>query len=92
MDEKKLLEKVKMSIGITGTFHDETLNGYIQEVKEFLKDAGVKDGVLDSDSITGIIARGVSDLWNYGAGGTTLSPYFMQRATQLCYREVVDNG
>jgi hypothetical protein len=26
-------------------------------------------------------------LWNYGAGGTSLSPYFIQRATQLALKE-----
>ncbi|MCI9366311.1 MAG: hypothetical protein HFJ54_07320, partial [Clostridia bacterium] len=38
----------------------------------------------------GIIARGVSDLWNYGSGGTSFSPYFMQRAIQLSGKTVAD--
>ena len=44
-----------------------------------LKDAGV----IASNITPGIVARGVSDLWNYGESGGKLSSYFMQRATQL---------
>jgi len=32
------------------------------------------------------VARGVADLWSYGAGGGKLSEYFMQRAIQLSYK------
>ena len=78
-----MLEKVKIGLGITGTYQDDLLQIYIDEVIAYLKDAGVPDDVINSDAATGIIVRGVADLWNYGSGGTQLSPYFMQRATQL---------
>ena len=78
-----MLEKVKIGLGITGTYQDDLLQIYIDEVIAYLKDAGVPDDVINSDAATGIILRGVADLWNYGSGGTQLSPYFMQRATQL---------
>ena len=81
-----MLEKVKTALGITGTYQDATLQIYLDEVVAYLKDAGVPDEVLASDVATGIIVRGVADLWNYGSGGTTLSPYFMQRAIQLAVR------
>jgi hypothetical protein len=33
------------------------------------------------------VTRGVSDLWNYGGDQGILSPYFLERATQLAYKE-----
>lgn len=81
-----ILEKVKRSLGITGEYQDETLTEYINEVKEYLLDAGVPQTVIDSDISAGVISRGVSDLWNYGTG--KLSDYFYQRASQLCYKTV----
>ena len=86
MTDVELLAEVKKSLNITGEFQDETLKNYIFEVLEYLSDAGVSDEVLKSESVIGIVARGVSDLWNYGAGGTSLSPYFMQRAAQLAFK------
>lgn len=76
-----MLEKVKILLGIEGNYQDETLKEYIEEVKAFLIDAGVSETNLT----VGIIARGVSDLWNYGSGEAEFSPYFMQRAVQLAY-------
>lgn len=83
----ELLEKVKSALGITGTYQDNTLQLYIDEVKEYLLNAGVSQSTIDSSSSVGVIARGVSDLWNYGSGNTALSPYFMQRAIQLAYQK-----
>ena len=74
-----VLDDVKKSLGITGNYQNDTLTQYIDEVKEFLKDAGVKE----SDISSGVIARGVADLWNYGAGEAKFSDYFIMRATQL---------
>lgn len=78
-----MLEKVKTGLGITGDYQDDLLQIYIDEVISYLSSAGVSDDVIQSDASTGIIVRGVSDLWNYGSGGTQLSPYFVQRAVQL---------
>lgn len=85
------LSKVKANLGITGTYQDATIQGYIDEVKQFLLDGGVESEVVDDESSVGIITRGVADLWNYGSGGTSLSPYFIQRAVQLAYKEVDSN-
>lgn len=82
MSDTTLLASVKISLGITGTYQDDTISAYIDEVVEFLKDAGV----AASKVTPGIVARGVSDLWNYGAGDGKLSSYFIQRATQLSYK------
>ena len=78
-----MLEDVKKMLGITGEYQDELLTEYIAEVEAFLQDAGVA-----SHNITaGIVARGVTDLWNLGAGDGKLSEYFKQRAIQLSYKK-----
>lgn len=76
------LENVKNALGISGTYHDNTLQVYVDEVVAFLVDAGVKE----SNITDGIVARGVSDLWNYGAGEGKLSDYFRIRAVQLALK------
>lgn len=78
----EMLSGVKSALGIQGDYQDETIKEYISEVCDFLVDAGVSSGNIT----TGIVARGVSDLWSYGSGDGTLSSYFMQRATQLAYK------
>lgn len=77
------LQKVKTALGITGDYQDDTLLLYIQEVKNYLISSGVPFDVIESDISTGVIARGVSDIWNYSGG--RFSPYFYQRAVQLKY-------
>ena len=77
-----MLQAVKDALGITGTYQDATLTVYINEVVAFLKDAGVPECNITN----GLVARGVSDLWNYGAGEGKLSEYFFQRAAQLSLR------
>ena len=79
----QMLEDVKTALNITGTYQDNTIGEYIDEVVAFLNDAGV----VSSKITPGIVSRGVSDLWNYGAGEGKLSQYFMQRATQLSYKK-----
>lgn len=82
------LKTVKQLLGITGSYQDETIKAYIDEAKGFMKSSGIAQSVIDSSKATGLIARGVSDLWNYGSGGASLSPYFYQRCTQLAYEGV----
>lgn len=83
-----MLEQVKANLGITGTYQDTTIQGYIDEVKQYLLDGGVDKSIVNSTTSIGVITRGVADLWNYGSGGTTFSPYFIQRATQLAFKSV----
>ena len=87
-----LLDKVKSALGITGEYQDATLNVYIDEVKAYMKDAGVPTEVIESNVSAGVIARGVTDLWNYNGGAGKLSDYFYQRVSQLAYtsKEVAD--
>lgn len=86
-----ILADVKSSLGITGNYQDTTIQDYIDEVKEFMIDGGVNETIVNSEKAKGIIARGVADLWNYGSGGTDLSPYFIKRVTQLALKEVVES-
>ena len=82
MTDAELLSKVKKALNIQSDFQNDTLTQYIEEVVDYLVGAGIK-----RDNITaGIVARGVSDLWNYGAGEGELSEYFYQKATQLSYK------
>lgn len=87
MAAEKFLEPVKNALGITGDYQDETIWGYIQEVVDYLEDAGVGASCITP----GIVARGVSDLWNYASGDARFSVYFMQRAIQLAYKSRLDN-
>lgn len=75
------LNDVKNALGITGDYQDGTLQVYFDEVISFLENAGVPRSKITA----GLVSRGVADLWNYGGAEGKLSPYFMQRATQLAY-------
>ena len=78
-----MLTEVKSALGITGDYQDATLSIYIDDVMSFLLDAGV----TESNITGGIVARGVSDLWNYGSAEGKLSSYFIQRASQLALKK-----
>lgn len=75
------LNDVKTALGITGDYLDGTLQIYFDEVVLFLEYSGVPASKITA----GLVSRGVADLWNYGGAEGKLSPYFMQRATQLAY-------
>lgn len=77
------LSEVKNALGITGDYQDDTLQVYFDEVIDFLVDAGVAERNITN----GLVARGVSDLWNYGSGAGRLSQYFLRRASQLSYKK-----
>lgn len=75
----QMLNQVKSALNITGTYQDATITEYMNEVIAFLEDAGVNSANITA----GVVARGVSDLWNYGDKGGELSEYFKMRAIQL---------
>ena len=85
MADTKVLAKVKNALGITGTYQDNTLDGYIEEVIGYMVEAGVPEPLANSEVSAGVISRGVADLWNYGNGTSRLSEYFYQRVTQLVF-------
>lgn len=76
------LPSVKQALGVTGSYQDNTLTVWINETVAFLQDAGIPSGRITD----GLVARGVADLWNYGAGDGKFSSYFLQRAAQLSLR------
>lgn len=77
-----ILEEVKKRLGITGTYHDDLLNGYITDTKEYLTSAGVSNP--DDESCIGVIARGVADLWTSEG---KFSSVFYERVIQLSIGE-----
>lgn len=85
MTDAEILTVVKQMLfgSDAGQFRDDLLTGYINEVKSFMRSAGVKESVIISRDAVGVIALGVSDLWNYQSGGVKLSEYFKQRVIQL---------
>lgn len=78
-----ILGEVKKSLGITSDYMDSLLNTYIKETKEYMLDAGIDEGTVESVRAFGIITRGVADLWNYGQGEAKLSEYFKERVIQM---------
>lgn len=86
------LAKVKTALGMNGSdYQDETLSVYIDEVLEFMIDAGVQREVAESSAAVGCLAVGVNDLWNYSSGGVRFSEYFKSRVVQLSCKRVNTN-
>lgn len=93
MEEYSILESVKKNYGFEDNdYHDGILQEKIDEVIEYLIDAGIPEAIVMSKRCKGIIFRGVDDLWTSGGGNATLSPYFKERAAQLALKWGVKNG
>lgn len=76
------IQDIMQAMNLRGNEDQEpTIQIYMDEVLAFLRDAGIPDEKITA----GLVARGVTDLWNYGAGKGELSPYFKERATQISY-------
>jgi len=84
------LDEVKTRLGITGDYHDGLIQAYIDDVKAYLLSAGVPSDTVESEDAYGCISRGVSDLWNYGAGEGKLSKVFYERVIQMAYQDEDD--
>lgn len=84
MADAAILSGVKTALGITSTFMDGTISQWIDEVTDYMACAGINETQLATS--VGVIARGVNDLWNNGAGNGKLSPYFYDRVSQLALR------
>ena len=41
-----MLEQVKKLLGITGKFQDETINGWIDEIKQLMIDGGISPSIV----------------------------------------------
>lgn len=86
MADAVLLGKVKNALGITGSYMDDTVSIYIDEVTSYMENAGVAPNLAIAS--VGVIARGVNDLWNNNSGQGKLSPYFYDRVTQLAMESI----
>ena len=84
MADASILAAVKKADGITGTYQDDALSVYIDEVIAYMVDAGVPSSVANNPASAGVIVRGVNDL-RYNGGN--FSSYFCQRVSQLSYRD-----
>ncbi len=80
------LENIKKMLGITGSYQDDILDGYAEEAIAYMVDAGIDEDTARGEKAVGVVARGVSDLWNYGSGEAHLSDYFRERVVQLSYK------
>lgn len=85
MTNAELLEKIKIGLMITSPVFDDVLTLHIEEVKDYIKSAGISEEIVNSERCVGVIFRGVSDLWNNGSGTAKLSPYFRDRVVQLSF-------
>lgn len=90
MADAAILAGVKNALGITGTFMDATISIYIDEITDYMTNAGVSANVISAS--VGVIARGVNDIWNNNAGNGKLSPYFYDRVSQLALRSKAAGG
>ena len=84
MAESEILTAVKAALGVTGTFTDNTITVYINEVMDYMSGAGVSADIIAGSP--GVIARGVSDLWDNDGGNVKFSPAFHERVAQLVLR------
>lgn len=84
MADLTLLSSVKAALGVTGNFTDDTISVYIDDVVDYMTGAGVPQAVILNSA--GVVARGVSDLWDNDGGNVKFSPYFHERVSQLALR------
>ena len=91
MTDAEILTKIKNGLGITGTFQDTTIQVYIDEVKEFMKSAGVKESVVNDNASVGCILQGVTDIWVEKR--SDFSEAFKKRLIQLKHKpELTQTG
>ena len=91
MDDDTLVKMLKVRFSITDNYHNDLLLQYANDVKFFLKSAGISESKINSDDSVGCIFRGVSDLWNNEPGEGKFSELFIQRAIQLRLDELKEN-
>lgn len=91
MTDAELLAFVKKGLGIFTDFQDDIITVYIEEVKDFMREAGVDETIIGSSASAGLIRQGVLDLWNYKSGEVKFSRYFEQRLIQLSRKRVVSD-
>lgn len=83
MDETKLLERIRLFLGLgTNTYQDDLIKEYMDETINDMIDSGVLEEVAKSSLAVGNIFRGVVDKWDYNKGAD-YSPMWIKRTNQL---------
>lgn len=90
MADATMLSRVKSALGITGDYMDDMISVYIDEVTDYMTNAGVSANIISAS--VGVVARGTLDLWTNPAGAGKMSPYFYDRVTQLVYKSRTGDG
>ena len=80
MADSAMLASVKSALGVSGTYMDTTLTGYIDIVTAYMARAGVSAALIAESAF--IVARGVNDIWN-NDGQADFSPLFRDMVSQL---------
>jgi len=88
MADATLIEKVKTAMGFSGDEVNQTLSIYVDEVLDYMTNAGVSKEIALASA--GVIARGVSDLWDNDGGAVKFSPFFYDRVAQLSYKSAYE--
>lgn len=57
LSNEQLLERVKTSKGFTGNNMDDRLEALIDDAKNYMRDGGVRDSLLNDSRAAGAIAR-----------------------------------
>lgn len=83
MTDAELLAKVKSGLGLSGTYTDGTISIKMLAVKQYMLNAGVTIGQVETDLGVAALTVGVSDLWNLTSGEVKFSPAFDILMTQL---------
>ena len=81
--ENDILSKTKSALGITGNGQDAAIKVYINNICDYMKNAGVVKKTINDSISDGAIISGVIDTWNLGSGSITLSPFTKERIIQL---------
>lgn len=90
MENSERLKKIKLAMGIAGSYQDELLNVYITDAKNVLRSAGVPQETVESELAIGAIVRYVVDAWNYESGAAHMSPLFISQVAQLRAKGVAE--
>ena len=83
MGNEEILKEVKDLLMISDDSVDRPLMLRMLAVRDYMKNAGVSEAVLQSYSGVLALSIGVNDTWNAPPGEAKFSPGFLNMATQL---------
>lgn len=83
MKREEQVKAVCSMLSMSEKFDGEKIGFFVDEVKQYMLEAGVPLLLVNDRRAIGCIARGVADLYTYENGAASLSPYFKERVVQL---------